>query len=753
MAENSKIDPKVINLSTVKFSDAERSILSRGLKFCPTPKNQNKEELNNDIDDFCRKLRLKEYFHEKPMENISLVKCKSSWEPPSGLNQTLDKTINYLKLAKNIATDAKCKKSNLKYDERRAIASLKNQSNITIKEADKGSAVVLMDSNFYEHKIMDILNDQETYKMIPNNVDKTTINKIKTTLKKYERSLTKDEIKFLTNFEYKTSLFYGLPKVHKSHSIIKAIEEGNSDYIFVPNPSDLKMRPIVAGPACPTHRLSHLMDILLQPFLKLIPAYIKNNLDFLNKIPSQLSDSEIFVTLDVVSLYSNISHELGYKAINYWLENHYKQTNRLPSSLIMEGCKLILENNSFEFNGSNYLQISGTAMGTKFAPNYANLVLGYLENILYHKILNSFGESIANKIKNNYMRYLDDVFMVWDERDGNVYTILDLMNELDPKINFTCDKIGDTVTFLDIKIMKQTNSVITDIHYKATDTKQYLEYNSNHPRHVKNNIPFNLARRICTIVSEPMLRDIRLRELQDFLLDRNYPKGIINNGISRAKQISISVLRTSDKTTDNTSNDIIPYISTYNPNFNDHFSEVKSAITLLQTSQETKNIFKEVSLIKSKKQPSNLKNLLTKARFNTVQNQGVTKCGNPRCKLCAQIIEGNQFKFVDSNYTFEINHNMNCSTLNCIYVIRCNGCNSIYIGETSNLRLRTNLHRDHTKNKTGLYVNTHISKCAKDKYPNFNIMPFYKVKKDDVALRKSKESHFIKKFKPHLNKE
>ena len=40
-------------------------------------------------------------------------------------------------------------------------------------------------------------------------------------------------------------------------------------------PSDLTLRPIVAGPNCPTRRLSNLVDILLKPFLIHIKSYIK----------------------------------------------------------------------------------------------------------------------------------------------------------------------------------------------------------------------------------------------------------------------------------------------------------------------------------------------------------------------------------------------------------------------------------------------------------------------------------------------
>ena len=60
---------------------------------------------------------------------------------------------------------------------------------------------------------------------------------------------------------------YCLPKEHISKQIEEAIKEYQSDIITIIYPLDLTMRPIVAGPVCPTHRLSHLLDIDLRPLV------------------------------------------------------------------------------------------------------------------------------------------------------------------------------------------------------------------------------------------------------------------------------------------------------------------------------------------------------------------------------------------------------------------------------------------------------------------------------------------------------
>jgi hypothetical protein len=48
----------------------------------------------------------------------------------------------------------------------------------------------------------------------------------------------------------------------------------------------------------------------------------------------------------------------------------------------MEMLTLVLKNNHFTFDGNYYLQINGTAMGTKMTPSYANIFMGDLEERL-----------------------------------------------------------------------------------------------------------------------------------------------------------------------------------------------------------------------------------------------------------------------------------------------------------------------------------------------------------------------------------
>ena len=58
---------------------------------------------------------------------------------------------------------------------------------------------------------------------------------------------------------------------------------------------------------------------------------------------------------------------------------HNEKILRKKANTILEFSELVLNSNQFKFLGQHYLQTSGTAMGTKMAPSYANLFMGVLE--------------------------------------------------------------------------------------------------------------------------------------------------------------------------------------------------------------------------------------------------------------------------------------------------------------------------------------------------------------------------------------
>ena len=443
-----------------------------------------------------------------------------------------------------------------------------------------------------------MLEDKSFYKQIENQTTKETMKKLKKVVSLLKK-ITRNERNYLLDFECKPSMFYGLPKIHKSKLINKECTQIDGEYLELLDPEDLTFRPIVAGPACETHRLSNLIDILLKPFISKIQSYVRDDIDFLKYVPKIVPHNTLLVSFDIVSLYTNISHDLGIKAINSWLTKYPELIHeRFSKEFILESIKIILENNNFYFNDKMYTQVRGTAMGTKFAPTYATLVLAYLEEKLYVQTEIKYGKEFARYIKDNWKRFLDDCFILWTKGEDNLKTFHSILNELHSDLKFTIEYSNERLPFLDVLLIKSNNRISTDIFFKETDSKQYLNFYSCHPKHTKTSIPYNLARRICTIVSDQCQREKRLSELRIYLQKRSYPDTVISGGIEKAKSIPRDSLLSTCTHTRN-EEEVLPYVSTFNPNNTEMFGIFKNNMHILTNDQTMREALSKSKIIKS----------------------------------------------------------------------------------------------------------------------------------------------------------
>ena len=80
---------------------------------------------------------------------------------------------------------------------------------------------------------------------------------------------------------------------------------------------------------------------------------------------------------NVVGLYPSIPHNAGLKALKDALD--CRQNKKIPTDMLVKMAEFVLTNNSFEFGQKVFHQISGTAIGTKFAPPYACIFMDKFE--------------------------------------------------------------------------------------------------------------------------------------------------------------------------------------------------------------------------------------------------------------------------------------------------------------------------------------------------------------------------------------
>ena len=591
-----------------------------------------------------------------------------------------------------------------------------------------------MSAEFYSNKL--VFNDHlntPTYCVTDPDADKKVFLDLQKLMKQHEKCLTKKEYVFITKYEWKSSNLYVQPKIHKNISIIEKVKTCNDIYLKMDPPNDLKGRPIIAGPSSPTQHLSKLLERILSPLVSHMKSYIKDDWDFLRKLPNKINYDCTLYSCDIVSLYSNITHDLGLTALKYWIEKlRAFIPERFTTNFILESAKFILNNNNFMFDSVMYKQIIGTAMGTIFAPPYACLSVGFLEETqLYPSLYLHFEQYLAELIQEFFNRFMDDGFVPWpNEADINIF--LEILNNMDPTLKFTLEKSTNFIldekcyqqlNFLDITVILDENGFVeTDIFYKETNTHDYLDYNSHHPNHIKENIPYNLAKKIIAFCSNSRTEEKRIEELKSWLIECNYPLNLINKKIHAAKLQGPAPPKTKS--------DIIPLITNYVSNLNcSHI--IKRSNNLLSNTRNSRlnTIFKDTRAVIAFRQPQNLLRQLTKASFimNNVTTNGIFKCGRKACILCKLYIQQCQSFKLNNGKEWFVRSRITCTSMNVIYFLKCSCCNNTnYIGKTNNLRKRMNCHISEirTSNTTDLF-DKHVIKC-KSKH-NMTKEPFFKI--------------------------
>lgn len=139
----------------------------------------------------------------------------------------------------------------------KAVVELREMKNLLFRKSDKGGLVVVMDVDLYCKQALDMLQDENTYRVLKN--DPTTIFSAQ-----LEQLLddgfsinvfTEKEKKYLLPLYPVTPIFHGLPKSHKN--------------AFPP-----ALRPIISGIGSLCENLSCWVDIHLQSMVQSSVGYL-----------------------------------------------------------------------------------------------------------------------------------------------------------------------------------------------------------------------------------------------------------------------------------------------------------------------------------------------------------------------------------------------------------------------------------------------------------------------------------------------
>ena len=345
---------------------------------------------------------------------------------------------------------------------RRHLASLRDlakDQTINISSADKGGGIVIVDNTEYIAKMNALLSDGTTYRKVPANSHAEAV-------REFERSVRSllnrckerggDRMKSLLEEDPRTPRMYGLPKTHKP---------------------GVPMRPITSGTKSAPHRLAgRLAKPLSEQLGSISGCHIKNSTDLLQKLANVSTRNKKLASFDVKSLFTCVPVHGAMKAVERVVEKIPEEQLPVPRYYYVKLIKLCVMFNSFQFEGDEYEQITGLAMGSPLSPVLAQLFMETLEQDHYKKILGPHAI---------IYRYVDDYILLVPLRT-NLEALRQRLNAVHEAIQLTLEEeVDGRLPVLDILFIRQDNMLLHTVYRKNTNKDDFIHYYSAHAEAVK----------------------------------------------------------------------------------------------------------------------------------------------------------------------------------------------------------------------------------------------------------------------------
>ena len=780
-------DSLVINYSSKPLTDGQKGLLQKHLSFCPLPDKLNKTQLTYDLARFGRTLRWKEVFkdEERP-ETETIIPQKKHNLPKNAPSSTLSKFLY------GVGTDLLYSKPNKSYpnlttEESTALKELVNaqrEGDIIIQRCDKGGATAIMNRQDYIKEISEqhlqayVIN--ETGKQVPvyREVDPLMLGVHHSRIKQFaedaatEGFITAETARRLIPEQPSEGRAYGLVKAHKP------VEQNKN----IP-----PLRLVVSGSGSNTENASLFVDYHCKHIPASLPSHIQDTPDFLRMLEeenrsSSQPDNSFPVTIDVVGLYPNIPQQEGMRAFYKKIVDPQYRDQTVPASFLMLLLQCVLQCNIFTFDERYFLQEWGTSIGTRVAPTYANIFMGYLEE----KILQGWTTLPSFQfLPKLWKRFIDDIFTIWKGTENELLLFLTYMNTFHTTIKFTAEYRNKTeqvkvswkeenlcisrrplggmkprsVDFLDTTVWIDDNGKFqTDLYRKETDRITYLLPSSAHPGHITKNIPYSLGYRLLRICSRPEDFQSRKSELISHLKSRGYKEKVLNPAFVRLE--SITREQALQKVLRVKTNDRSVLALTYDPRLPSATGILKKHYVVASENPTFKETFPELPLV-GYRRSKNLGEYLTRSKLYPISRGGLrtragfqtcTRIAGGQCTMCKYSANSTSHTAAATKEKFAIQSRISCTDKYIIYSVSCKKCPKIqYIGQSTQpaaSRFCNHL-SDITTQKLQKPVGAHFN-LPGHTASDMVFLPFEKLRIQDKTMLDVRERFWIEKKKTFL---
>lgn len=255
---------------------------------------------------------------------------------------------------------------------------------------------------------------------------------------------------------------------------------------------------------------------------------------------------------------------------------------------------------------------------------------------------------------------------------------------------------ADKVEFLDITVIKEGNSLTTDLYRKPTDRNTLLRRDSYHPTPLKKSLPISQFNRIKRICGSTERYEKQKQNMKERFQMRGYPEEWIDEASKRFDNISQEeCLQPKIKPI----KEKIPQcFITYSPLGNEFKNIIKKHWHILTTDPVLKDTFKAPPQVVYKR-PPNIRSLVVRSDLAPIKPRtfldeipnGNYKCGN--CTQCNFTYKCNSFNHPLSGKKYDIKGIISCKSTHVVYMLKC-PCSLAYVGMTTRaLKTRITEHR------------------------------------------------------------
>ncbi|XP_062705479.1 uncharacterized protein LOC134287552 [Aedes albopictus] len=379
---------------------------------------------------------------------------------------------------------------------------LKDNPNILVLKSDKGNKTVLMEASEYRTKMLELLEDRNTYNPIPADPTSRFERQNNSIVKRLQNLdlIDKRTTRQLIKHNSVCPRIYGQPKAHKP---------------------GLPLRPVVPNTTAPSYSLSKFVGKIFQR--SLVSKYnIRDSFEFCEFINNvTLPDEHVLISLDVKVLFTSLVMS---SIITKWDE--IKPNTNICLDLFLEIVEFCIDSSYFRFDGQHYEQVFGTAMGNPLSPYIADWVMETLLDTVVRMLqiplpfIRKFVDDLITAIPLSQLKHVIDTF-----------------NSYDIHIQFTYElEVDNKLPYLDMLLTRHSDQKVTTSWYqKPIASGRFLQYQSFHPLGQKLNVALNFARRVNRLSTD--LDEQSTRKIIDDQLKMNgYPKPLRSRIINRMNE-------------------------------------------------------------------------------------------------------------------------------------------------------------------------------------------------------------------------